>query len=435
MKNLLISLFSVGFSKVLSAFSGLALTILVTNTLSAEDAGYFLFIVTLSFVLSVIYRQGSDNLILREFNLLEDNEKVKFATTLWSRILAISIIFSLFYWFLRLTFLDISFSRYIYSIDYLSIFIIPLTLLNFIGFIFQSKSKFIMASFCQTFAVNIIFIICVLIISFLSHEVELKYYYYFYILSTIISLTFAIYILKKSNVKFNLDNYSFRLRKDSETTRVIFYQSTLLGLVVQWGIYFISVLFLNPSEIAVLSACNRFAFVLGFILTIVNTVSIPLFVKEIKKGANNSLREIACSFSFILASVTLPLIIILFIYSKELIGIFGEHYEEYFLILQILLLGQLGNVLTGSVGYLLNLSGNEKDVRQVSIIVTLFILVSAFPSAHYGGLIGVSIAISLSILLQNLSLFVFVRYRLGFWLVPILSRKNINTVIKAYRND
>ena len=79
-----------------------------------------------------------------------------------------------------------------------------------------------------------------------------------------------------------------------------------------------------------------------------------------------------------------------------------------------LALGQFVNVITGSVGYLLLMSGNEKDMRNITIIVGLFSLVLSILLTKYYGALGTSVAIALALAAQNLMAVRMVKKRLGF---------------------
>ena len=98
-----------------------------------------------------------------------------------------------------------------------------------------------------------------------------------------------------------------------------------------------------------------------------------------------------------------------------IMGLFGDGYEQGALLLSIMAVGQFINVATGSVGYLLNMSGHERDFRRVTFFAgPLTVILSVLLIQHYG-VLGAAIATAVGLSVQNLGALLMVRKRLGFW--------------------
>ena len=76
--------------------------------------------------------------------------------------------------------------------------------------------------------------------------------------------------------------------------------------------------------------------------------------------------------------------------------------------------GQVINVITGSVGYLLNMTGHEKDMRNVVLFSGPLAIVLAFSLTSHFGLMGAAYATAISVATQNLLAVWMVKKRLGF---------------------
>lgn len=112
----------------------------------------------------------------------------------------------------------------------------------------------------------------------------------------------------------------------------------------------------------------------------------------------------------VLSSVPPALILILF--SEELIGfLFGEAYLPAAKLLTILCIGQIVNVSLGSVGLVLNMTGNEKRSLRAQLITLcltvslLFILIPLYQA------IGAALAVSIGLICWNV-IMAFDVYRL-----------------------
>ena len=95
-------------------------------------------------------------------------------------------------------------------------------------------------------------------------------------------------------------------------------------------------------------------------------------------------------------------------------GLFGEQYKQGANLLRILVIGQFINVITGSVGFLLNMTGFEKDMRNIVFLSGAIALLLNFILIPIYGVTGAAIATSIAIALQSLFAVYMVRRRLGF---------------------
>jgi O-antigen/teichoic acid export membrane protein len=95
------------------------------------------------------------------------------------------------------------------------------------------------------------------------------------------------------------------------------------------------------------------------------------------------------------------------IFPSFLMSLFGEEFSEGAVLLQILAVGQFINGITGSVGFLLMMSGHERDMRNVTLISGFFL------TAQFG-IIGVATGTAIAVATQNLLAVYFVKKQLGF---------------------
>ena len=95
-------------------------------------------------------------------------------------------------------------------------------------------------------------------------------------------------------------------------------------------------------------------------------------------------------------------------------GLFGQEYTQAAHLLQLLIIGQFVNVITGSVGFLLNMTGHEKDMRNVVFFSgPLALGLGLFLTPIYGTT-GAAVATAFALASQNLLAVFMVKKRLGF---------------------
>ena len=72
--------------------------------------------------------------------------------------------------------------------------------------------------------------------------------------------------------------------------------------------------------------------------------------------------------------LTIPVLILILLFSEFILSFFGEQFVSGVLCLNILIAGQLINVLCGSVGYILNMTEHQNVFKWIIIFSVLIFL-------------------------------------------------------------
>ena len=109
---------------------------------------------------------------------------------------------------------------------------------------------------------------------------------------------------------------------------------------------------------------------------------------------------------------TLPILIILFLLPEFLLSFFGAEFTIAKNTLLILLVGQVGNAMSGSVGYILQMTGNEKLFQNILTLALLLNIVLNFLLIPKYGIIGVAIASSMYVfgILTSVYIYIYKKY-------------------------
>lgn len=183
---------------------------------------------------------------------------------------------------------------------------------------------------------------------------------------------------------------------------------------VQWCSPIIVGMYLAVEQVAFFSVAQRIALLTSFVFMAVNLVVAPKFAAFQAKNDFAGIRRTALFSVRLLVCSVIPIIFLLLVFPEFLMGLFGEEFKQGAFILQILVIGQAVNVLTGPVGFILTMSGYERDMRFVTIIsgVSMLIFVPLF--TNYFGVTGAATVTSFCISMQNIMAAYFVNKRLGF---------------------
>jgi O-antigen/teichoic acid export membrane protein len=190
-----------------------------------------------------------------------------------------------------------------------------------------------------------------------------------------------------------------------------------MSLAVQWSGILISGAVLRAEDVALLSAAQRTAMLASFVLMVVNMVVAPRYARMWKEKDLKRIKRLAKWSTRSMTLMVLPVVTILIVYSSEILSMFGQDFAGGANLLIIMVLGQLVNVGTGSVGYLLNMTGNEAIYRALTIISGVFGMLLAYFLISTLGVLGGALAFTLSGIFQNILGVIAVRKKLGFWVV------------------
>ena len=112
--------------------------------------------------------------------------------------------------------------------------------------------------------------------------------------------------------------------------------------------------------------------------------------------------------------ISIPITTFILLVPELIMSIFGPEFTRGATVLQIICLGQVINVLAGSVGLLLSMSGHERDLRTVTLISGPIALVLPFILIPTYGINGAAYSTAISMITQNLIAAFLVKRRLGF---------------------
>ncbi len=173
-------------------------------------------------------------------------------------------------------------------------------------------------------------------------------------------------------------------------------------------------LFMESGDVGVYRVAAQAATVVAFGLNAMNMVVAPRFARLYAGGHAAQLQWTVTFSARIILLLTLPVAAGLALFADPVIRlVFGTGYTAGSTALAILAAGQLANALFGSVAFLLNMTGHERDTaRGLAAAVALNIVLNLLLIPVFG-LEGAAVATSVTLVLWNLLLWRAVRRRLG----------------------
>jgi O-antigen/teichoic acid export membrane protein len=400
--------------RIAGAIIAFAMNVVVARLLGAEESGYFFLAVTFATLLATVGRVGADQTVLRFVSIYGSENKWNTVHAVMRKIMSWSVVPLLAITAIVCMSSELI-ANYFFHKPALAkpLFFTALSMplfaaYNVYGMALQARKK-VLFSVAALKVLTPFFLILIIFIWRPETSMQTAVYY---LVSCGLNLLFAFYWWKKmvpaASEKETFD--SAALWKSSGPLWV----TAIMNVITTWGGQFIAGIFTDASDVAQLSVCRNTTVLISFILMAVNNVSAPRFAVMYKQGDMAGLKKYAIKTTRLMSLVALPITAVLWIFPEWILSLFGEDFLGGAQLLRILATGQLISVCSGSVGYLLNMTGHEKDMRNVMVVNASLSIILALILTPLLGAVGSALATALAVASTNLMAIGFVKKRLGF---------------------
>ncbi|UYO99178.1 flippase [Oceanotoga sp. DSM 15011] len=205
-----------------------------------------------------------------------------------------------------------------------------------------------------------------------------------------------------------IPNLKFIFKSNKKDSKELFKYSSYLMFVrfTEFMMGYVNTIiigvFLNSESAGIYSISQILSGVLIFIYVSFNSI----FVSNVADLFNNNkrleLEKLYSDITKIIIFLSLPLVIMMIVYSKSVLNIFGEEYVIGFKTLIILSLAQFVSISVGPNESLLSMSGNQKySLINGIVIAVLNIVLNILLIPRYG-IIGSAIGAGVSLIIVNI---------------------------------
>jgi O-antigen/teichoic acid export membrane protein len=171
--------------------------------------------------------------------------------------------------------------------------------------------------------------------------------------------------------------------------------------------------FAGTTSAGIYAAAARLANLLVWGLTAVNMIAAPLFAQLHAEGKLNELQRITTLASLGIALFTLPAAAVMLAAGGWLLELFGKEFIQAYPALVFLVAGQCVNALTGSVGYLLIMTGTQREAAIVVGVTAVMNIILNYILIPWMGLAGAALATASCTVLWNGAMYCIVKNKLA----------------------
>ncbi len=229
-----------------------------------------------------------------------------------------------------------------------------------------------------------------------------------FVAASVTGLSAAVYFIRKSFPHLGKTSVEFQAKKLVLFSLPVFASGFLSFIILRTDIFMLGI-FRSVGEVGIYRACSQIAFSLFIFLGSFNAVFSPVISDLYNRGQFRKLKFLFKTVTKWIFLLTLPFSILVGIYGKEILSLFGKGFVIGYHPLVILMFAQIIYCGTGNLEGVLIMSGNQKIMLYNNIFIAfLNILLNLFLIPRYG-LAGAAAATGLSLIFMRILCLVQIR--------------------------
>jgi O-antigen/teichoic acid export membrane protein len=181
----------------------------------------------------------------------------------------------------------------------------------------------------------------------------------------------------------------------------------------------------GTRDVGLYSVAIKAGVVAGIIQTAMNSTVAPLISEYYWSGRGSDVERLVQNAVRLAFLPTLAITAGLAIFATPILELFGGAFARGRTVLVLIAIGQLVSVASGPVGWLMNMTGNQRALSAVFTATALLTVVGYVVLIPWLGIEGAAIANAGAVAVRNIALNELVRRRLGFRVSVIASLRRV----------
>ena len=191
--------------------------------------------------------------------------------------------------------------------------------------------------------------------------------------------------------------------------------SGLLLYLLNWTDVIMLGIMTNEKEVGIYNIAYKVGSV-GFLMIVsVSTVITPRIAELYGKNRIQELKILIHSSTRLISILTIPLILLLIIFSKLILSFFGEEVVSGSSTLIIIAIGVLFSAMAGNVDQILNMTNNQIILKNITIFTFFINITLNFLLIPMYGINGAAFASLISNIVINITCLFYIKRKLGFY--------------------
>jgi len=354
-------------------------TILITNNFGSTVYGEFTFFILSLKLIALISTAGIDIYLLRYISDNPEESKIKRLVGNGTMAVTInSIVIGIVVYVLAQSYYETFFSDFWY-VSLLILGIFPFSIAKINAQLFRAKKKATMFSLIEFTTIPLFAIIYFYLIQ--RFDIQSKNLpvlaYILGVITTFIISIISWQLKYGTSIVKNLGNHL----KQIKTTNSLALPFLIAGSSVyfgQWSVSLILKYFKGVDALGIFDAAFRTGWILMMPLFASTTIAAPIFSRMFSEKDHKGIERIIKLTTNVVFFITIPMMILVFLFSEQIMTFYGSDFVETGHILRILLIGFFFNTLTGPVSVLLQMAEKQVLVQNVFLLSSIFNIILCF---------------------------------------------------------
>jgi O-antigen/teichoic acid export membrane protein len=175
----------------------------------------------------------------------------------------------------------------------------------------------------------------------------------------------------------------------------------------------------GTSSVATYAVASRLADVVAFALAVASSIVAPMIATLYHAGRMEDLQHVLHSAGRWVTLAALVVAVVLVLGPVDFLAFFGDAYIAASTVLMILVIGQLLNAFAGPVGFLLSMTGKQKESAGIllsGVVINAALNLLLIP--RYAEL-GAAVATAATTIYWNVAMTIFASRKLGLRATPV----------------
>lgn len=424
-------IFKGSFASFLNRFLGLVIgyffSLIVTRELGAETWGVFSLCLAVVTLLGIISRLGYDSALLRFNAELRKNRNYKLLTDFnyisllisFAVGIALSIAFYYSSNFIATTIFNKQNLAEYFKIASFSL--VPLSISYINSRALKGFKKIIKGTYIEYIPLYLYFLIAISYLIYFGYSITISQFLWIFVVVSYIRVVQGCYWHIKEIGRFSDVNINrIKIKRISKVALPLLLASSMLYFKGWLDTLMIGV-FMSETDVGIYNIVLKLANIVSLPIVAINTIAAPKFAESYKN--KGKLQEIVSVSTKMIFLFTLPILVITIMFSEEILYIFGNEFIVANNVLIIIAIGSFINAISGSVGYLLQMTGSHVAYQNITVIGSVITLVLNLIFIPVFGLMGAAITSLTVQIIWNGSMVIYIHKKYGIrtYYVPFLS--------------
>lgn len=424
------------FFKIIGILLGYIFTLLISKYYGAHSMGVFTIVYTVLMIFTVISKFGTDTSTLKFFSVYSKHENFEIMKQLYFTILLFIIPLSIFLSWILYFFAD-EIATIIFKkpnlkeyFQLLSFGILPLTLFSIHKEALRAMKQIAIYSFFQNaslFLLGSITIYILYLTNIITDTMQLLSIILFSIWINFIISSLLFFYKIKSYIYLNKmkdkKKLSINMKQLLEVSTPLFFANSL-ALMMFWTDTIMLGIYKSESEVGIYSVAYKISMLVNIFIIAINTVGVPKIAQYWGDQEIHKIKDITQKTAKVVFWLSLPITLILYIFSSNILKVFGEDFTIGNTTLIILTIGQYIIINLSLASNILKMTDKQKVFQKIMILSLIINISLNYFLIPIYGMDGAAISSIISFLFMHLASILMVHnyYSINAFYLPLISK-------------